>query len=75
MARLAVELLADARELGPVQRQYLLTAALAGLIADRRYDEATKTWNAYSPGAAVDLDVRLLYAYLSVVKRLAVPGT
>jgi predicted membrane-bound spermidine synthase len=75
MARLAVELLAEARELGPVQRQYLLTAALAGLIADRRYDEATKTWNAYSPGAAVDLDVRLLYAYLSVVKRLAVPGT
>ncbi|MCC6611129.1 MAG: spermidine synthase [Burkholderiales bacterium] len=70
MARLAVELLAEARELTPVTRHYLLTAALAGLIADRRYDEATRVWNAYSTGSTVDLDLRLLYAYLSVAKRL-----
>jgi len=74
MARSGVELIANARDLTPATRQYLLTAALAGLIADRRYDEATKLWNAHSPGAAVDLNVRLLYAYLAVARRLASPG-
>ncbi|MCZ7565118.1 MAG: hypothetical protein M5U08_16165 [Burkholderiales bacterium] len=73
MARLAGELLADARAQTPAVRHYLLTAALAGLIAERRYDAALQAWNAHARGIAVDLDVRLLYAYLAVARRLNVP--
>jgi len=73
MARLAGELLADARELTPVVRRYLLAAALAGLVAERRYDAALQAWNAHARGIPVDLDVRLLYAYLAVARRLNVP--
>lgn len=68
----ATELLDTARELTPATRRYLLTAALTGLIATRDYDRATQIWNKHSPSAGVDIDIRLLYAYLAVMKKLAV---
>lgn len=73
MASLATGLLDTARELTPATRQYLLTAALTGLLATRDYDRATQVWNKHSPDTGVDINIRLLYAYLAVMKKLAVP--
>jgi spermidine synthase len=71
MASLATRFLETGRELTPATRRYLLTAALAGLLATHEYDRAMQVWNMYSPGAGVDINVRLVYAYLAVVRRLA----
>jgi len=71
MASRATELLGTARELTPTTRRYLLTAALTGLLATHRYEQATQVWNEHSPSAGVDINIRLLYAYLAVMKKLA----
>jgi len=72
MGTIATELLEAGHELTPKTRQYLLTAALSGLLATQEYDRATLVWNRHSRGAVVNIDIRLLYAYLAVVKKLAV---
>ncbi len=71
MGKIATELLGTSRDLTPKTQQYLLTAALTGLLATRDYEGATQVWNRHSQGAAVDVDIRLLYAYLAVVRKLA----
>jgi spermidine synthase len=71
MGKLATDLLDTAGELTPKTQQYLLTAALTGLLATHDYERATLVWNKHSQGAAVDVDIRLLYAYLAVVRKLA----
>ncbi len=71
MGTLAAELLETGRELTPKTREYLLTAALTGLLATRDYDRATQVWNKHSPSAGVDINIRLLYAYLAVMRKLA----
>ncbi|MGB8436109.1 MAG: fused MFS/spermidine synthase [Burkholderiales bacterium] len=71
MGKIATELLDTGRNLTPKTQQYLLTAALTGLLAMRDYDGATLVWNKHSQGAAVDVNIRLLYAYLAVVRKLA----
>jgi hypothetical protein len=73
MGTIATDLLETGREITPATRKYLLTAALTGLLATHEYDRATRVWNKHSQGAGVDIDVRLLYAYLAVVRKLAVP--
>jgi spermidine synthase len=71
MGKIATELLGTSRDLTPKTQQYLLTAALTGLLATRNYEGATQVWNRHSQGAAVDVDIRLLYAYLAVFRKLA----
>jgi predicted membrane-bound spermidine synthase len=71
MGKLATELLETGRDLTPKTQQFLLTAALTGLLATRDYEGAAQLWNKHSQGAAVDVDIRLLYAYLAVGRKLA----
>ncbi len=58
--------------LGSTQVQYVLTAALSGLVGSGKLDEAVKLWNAHANKAAragIDLNLRLLYAQLAAAGR------
>lgn len=71
MAGQADRLLATGRELTPSQRVYLLRASLAGNILDGSLDRASAAWERNADAVAragLDLDLRLLYAYLAVAK-------
>jgi hypothetical protein len=51
--------------------QFLLRASLAGNIVTGQLDRAQGAWDKHSPEAArtgIDLDLRLLRAYLAVAK-------
>jgi len=71
IGKIAAQLLETGHELTPAIRQYLLTAALTGLLASREYERALQIWNSHSPDVRVDIDVRLLYAYLAVMRKLS----
>ncbi len=71
MAKHADGLLAQGRELSSTHKQFLLRASLAGNIATGQLDRAQGAWDKHSPDAAragIDLDLRLLRAYLAVAK-------
>jgi spermidine synthase len=71
MARHADGLLAQGRELSSTHKQFLLRASLAGNIVTGQLDRAQGAWDKHSPDAArsgIDLDLRLLRAYLAVAK-------
>jgi hypothetical protein len=71
MAKHADGLLAQGRELSATHKQFLLRASLAGNIATGQLDRAQGAWDKHSPDAAragIDLDLRLLRAYLAVAK-------
>jgi spermidine synthase len=73
MAGQADALLATAAELTPSQRVFLLRASLAGNILTGGLDRAQAAWDGNAEAAArvgIDLDLRLLYAYLAVAKAL-----
>jgi predicted membrane-bound spermidine synthase len=74
MATHADALLAARREITTSQRAYLLRASLAGNILTGRLDHAQVAWDRHSEAATrneLDLDLRLLYAYLAVAKAAA----
>ncbi len=74
MATHADGLLAQGRELTSTHKQFLLRASLAGNIARGELDRAQAAWDRHSPDAArvgLDLDLRLLRAYLAVAKAAA----
>jgi hypothetical protein len=71
MAAHADGLLAQGRELTSAHMQFLLRASLAGNIVTGQLDRAQGAWDKHSPEAArtgIDLDLRLLRAYLAVAK-------
>jgi predicted membrane-bound spermidine synthase len=71
MATHADTLLAQGRELTSTHKQFLLRASLAGNIVTGQLDRAQGAWDKHSPDAArtgIDLDLRLLRAYLAVAK-------
>lgn len=71
MAGQADGLLAAGRELTPSQRVYLLRASLTGNILQGALDRASAAWERNAEAVAragLDLDLRLLYAYLAVAK-------
>jgi predicted membrane-bound spermidine synthase len=71
MAKHADGLLAQGRELSSTHKQFLLRASLAGNIVTGQLDRAQGAWDQHSPDAArtgIDLDLRLLRAYLAVAK-------
>jgi hypothetical protein len=71
MATHADALLAEGRELTAAHKQFLLRASLAGNIVIGQLDRAQGAWDKHSPDAArggIDLDLRLLRAYLAVAK-------
>jgi predicted membrane-bound spermidine synthase len=74
MAAGADELLASGRELSTAHKQFLLRASLTGNILVGQLDRAQVAWDRHSLEASrsgVDLDLRLLYAYLAVAKAAA----
>jgi len=71
MGTIASELLETGHDLTPATRQYLLTAGLTGLLASRQYERALQMWNKHSQDVRVDIDVRMLYAYLAVMRKLS----
>jgi len=74
MARHADGLLAGGRELTTTQKAFLLRASLAGNILTGQIDRAQGAWDKHSEAATrtgIDLDLRLLYAYLAVAKTAA----
>lgn len=65
-------ILERAGSLSPAQVQYVLTAALTGLIGADRLDDAVKLWNEHSGKAAragIDLNLRVLFAQLAAAGR------
>jgi predicted membrane-bound spermidine synthase len=71
MATHADALLAQGRELTSTHKQFLLRASLAGNIVTGQLDRAQGAWDKHSPDAlrtGIDLDLRLLRAYLAVAK-------
>ena len=71
MARYADELLAGGRELSTSHKQFLLTASLVGNILSGELDRAQNAWDRHSVDAShsgLDLDLRLLYAYLALAR-------
>jgi spermidine synthase len=71
MARYADELLAGGRGLSASHKQFLLTASLVGNILSGQLDRAQGAWDRHSADATragLDLDLRLLYAYLAVAR-------
>ena len=71
MAKHADGLLAQGRELSSTHKQFLLRASLAGNIVTGQLDRAQGAWDQHSPDATrtgIDLDLRLLRAYLAVAK-------
>ncbi len=71
MAQYADELLARDRSLTSRHKQFLLTASLVGNILSGQLERAQGAWDRHSTDAAragIELDLRLLYAYLAVEK-------
>jgi hypothetical protein len=71
MAAHADALLAGGSELSNSQKAFLLRASLAGNILAGKLDRAQAAWDTHSEAAAragIDLDLRLLYAYLAMAK-------
>ncbi len=78
MAKHADGLLAQGRELSSAHKQFLLRASLAGNIVTGQLERAEGAWEKHSPDAAragIDLDLRLLRAYLAVAKAAAPRGS
>jgi predicted membrane-bound spermidine synthase len=74
MAAHADALLAQGHELSSTHKQFLLRASLAGNILTGQLDRAQEAWDRHSPEAAragIDLELRLLRAYLAVAKAAA----
>lgn len=78
MSTYADGLLAQGRELSSTHKQFLLRASLAGNITLGELDRAQAAWDRHSPDAlrvGLDLDLRLLRAYLAVAKVAGPRGT
>jgi predicted membrane-bound spermidine synthase len=69
MAELAGRLFTEPGDLPPESRRYLLTAAMAGYLAQGKSGEAVQAWERYAPLISRDdrsqLSLRLLYAKAS----------
>jgi len=73
MTALADALLATETGLSAAQKQYLLTASLAGHLAGGTYAQGIDAWNRHIHDAArtgLSLDLRYLYAWLGVARTL-----
>jgi len=71
MARYADDLLGRGGELTVRHKKFLLTASLVGNILSGQLDRAQGAWDEHSVDAArsgLDVDLRLLYAYLALAK-------
>jgi hypothetical protein len=78
MATHADVLLAQGRELTSSHKQFLLRASLAGNIVTGQLDRAQGAWDKHSSDAAragIDLDLRLLRAYLAVAMTVSPRGS
>jgi hypothetical protein len=78
MATHADILLAQGRELTSSHKQFLLRASLAGNIVTGQLDRAQGAWDKHSSDAAragIDLDLRLLRAYLAVAMAVSPRGS
>ena len=68
IATVATRLLEKVPDLRPAQVQYLLTAGLAGHVANRDLDAGVRLWNAHAnvaSQAGIDLNLRMLFGQLA----------